>query len=170
MMSKITQALIVAVIMLAVIAFGLFSHTESLSNKAAQLERDKTELSEKVEVKQATINTMAYQQLTAAKIDAQYVTEMNNAKSELEAMERGVANGTIGLHINATCPGVSNTSGASGVGNAESPRLGNTAERDYFTLRDRIKTATSQISYLQDYIINTCQKPNPSTTNSTNNK
>lgn len=169
-MSKITQALIVAVIMLAVIAFGLYSHTESLSNKAAQLERDKTELSGKVEVKQAAINTMAYQQLTAAKIDAQYVTEMNNAKSELEKMELGVANGTIGLHINATCPRVSGTSGASSVGDAESPRLGDTAERDYFTLRGRIKTATNQISYLQDYIISTCQNPTPSTTNSANNK
>ena len=113
---------------------------------------------------------MAYQQLTIAKIDAQYVTEMNNAKSELEAMERGVANGTIGLHINATCPGVSNTSSASSMGNAESPRLGDTAERDYFTLRDRIKTATSQISYLQDYIISTCRKQISSTTNSANNK
>lgn len=169
-MNKLTQGLMVVVVVLAVIAYGLFSHSESLSNKAVQLERDKTELSGKVEVKQATINTMAYQQLTAAKIDAQYVTELNNAKSELETMEHGVANGTIGLHINATCPGVSNTSGASSMGDAESPRLGNTAERDYFTLRDRIKTATSQISYLQDYIISTCQKPALSTTNSTNNK
>ncbi|MDD2341594.1 MAG: lysis system i-spanin subunit Rz, partial [Tolumonas sp.] len=104
-MNKLTQGLMVVVVVLAVIAYGLFSHSESLSNKAAQLARDKTELSGKVEVKQATINTMAYQQLTAAKIDAQYVTEMNNAKSELEKMEIGVANGTIGLHINATCPG-----------------------------------------------------------------
>jgi prophage endopeptidase len=169
-MSKITQALIVIVLVLAGIAFGLYSHMESLSNKAVQLERDKTELSGKVEVKQATINTMAYQQLTAAKIDAQYVTEMNNAKSELEKMEIGVANGTIGLHINATCSGVPGTSSASSVGDAESPRLGNTAERDYFTLRDRIKTATNQISYLQDYINSSCRKQISSTTNSANNK
>ena len=156
--------------MLAVIAHWLFSYTEALANKAAQLERDKTELSGRVEVKQATINTMAYQQLAVAKIDAQYVTEMNNAKSELEKMELGIANGTIGLRINATCPGVSSTSGASSVGDAESPRLGNAAERDYFTLRDRIKKATNQISYLQDYIISSCKKPTTPITNSANNK
>lgn len=162
-MSNITRFLIIAIVMLSVALYVLFNHSEELSAKSK-------ELTSELSVKQATINTMAYQQLTAAKIDAQYVTEMNNAKSELEAMERGVTNGTIGLHINATCPGVSNTSGASSMGNAESPRLGNTAERDYFTLRDRIKKATSQISYLQDYIISTCQKPALSTTNSTNNK
>lgn len=162
-MSNITRFLIIAIVMLSVALYVLFNHSEELSAKSK-------ELTSELSVKQKTINTMAYLQLTAAKIDAQYVTEMNNAKSELEAMERGVANGTIGLHINATCPGVSNTSSASSMGNAESPRLGNTAERDYFTLRDRIKTATSQISYLQDYIISTCQKPSQSTTNSANNK
>lgn len=151
-MSKLTQALIVVVVVLSVIAYGLFSHSEKLA-------QDKAELAGKVESKQATINTMAYQQLTAAKIDATHIQELNNAKTKLEYIERGVADGSIGLHVNANCSGMPGTSGASSMGDAESPRLGDAAQRDYFTLRERIITATSQINYLQSYIKNICNKP-----------
>ena len=39
------------------------------------------------------------------------------------------------LHIKAVCQSVREATTASGVDNAASPRLADTAERDYFTLR-----------------------------------
>ena len=40
------------------------------------------------------------------------------------------------LHIKAVCQSVREATTASGVDNAASPRLADTAERDYFTLRE----------------------------------
>ena len=44
------------------------------------------------------------------------------------------------LHIKAVCQSVREATTASGVDNAASPRLADTAERDYFTLRERLIT------------------------------
>ena len=41
----------------------------------------------------------------------------------------------VSLHIKAVCQSVREATTASGVDNAASPRLADTAERDYFTLR-----------------------------------
>ena len=47
-----------------------------------------------------------------------------------------VAAGRRRLHIKAVCQSVREATTASGVDNAASPRLADTAERDYFTLRE----------------------------------
>ena len=41
----------------------------------------------------------------------------------------------VSLHIKAVCQSVREATTASGVDNAASPRLANTAEQDYFTLQ-----------------------------------
>ncbi len=43
-------------------------------------------------------------------------------------------------------------------GDAFGPRLTDSAERDYFTLRERIVTITRQVNYLQEYINAQCLK------------
>ncbi|MCW7140653.1 lysis protein [Escherichia coli] len=46
--------------------------------------------------------------------------------------------------MNATCSGtVREATGTSGVDNATGPRLADTAERDYFILRERLMTMRS---------------------------
>ncbi|WP_420268455.1 lysis system i-spanin subunit Rz, partial [Enterobacter rongchengensis] len=45
-----------------------------------------------------------------------------------------------------------------GLGDATGPRLTDSAERDYFNLRERIVTVTKQVGYLQDYIRTQCLK------------
>ena len=42
----------------------------------------------------------------------------------------------VSLHIKAVCQSVREATTASGVDNAASPRLADTAEQDYFTLRE----------------------------------
>ena len=44
----------------------------------------------------------------------------------------------VGCNIKAVCQSVREATTASGVDNAASPRLADTAERDYFTLRERL--------------------------------
>ena len=43
----------------------------------------------------------------------------------------------VGCTVKAVCQSVREATTASGVDNAASPRLADTAERDYFTLRER---------------------------------
>ena len=50
----------------------------------------------------------------------------------------------VGLRIKAICQSVREATTASGVDNAASPRLADTAERDYFTLR-RLITMQKQL-------------------------
>ncbi|WP_419179113.1 lysis system i-spanin subunit Rz [Enterobacter chuandaensis] len=61
------------------------------------------------------------------------------------------------MHVNARCP-ANGTANTGGMGDASGPRLTDSAERDYFTLRERIITVTKQVGYLQDYIKVQCLK------------
>ena len=71
--------------------------------------------------------------------------ELADAKAENDALRDDVA-GRRRLHIKAVCQllAVSQII-ASGVDNAASPRLAETAERDYFTLRERLITMQKQL-------------------------
>ena len=67
-----------------------------------------------------------------------------DAKAENDALRDDVAAGRRQLHIKAVCQSVREATTASGVDNAASPRLADTAERDYFTLR-RLITMQKQL-------------------------
>ncbi|CTT03642.1 TPA: lysis protein [Escherichia coli] len=105
----------------------------------------------------ATITDMQTRQRDVAALDAKYTKELADAKKQLDALQQCVRSGKCGLHINATCP-KGNTSGATGVDDATGPRLTDAAQRDYFTLRERISVITKQVSGLQEYITTQCLK------------
>ena len=73
-------------------------------------------------------------------LDAKYTKELADAKAENDALRDDAAAGRRRLHIKAVCQSVREATTASGVDNAASPRLADTAERDYFTLRERLIT------------------------------
>ncbi|RDA34038.1 lysis protein [Escherichia coli] len=113
------------------------------------------------ELKQAnaTIADMQQRQRDVAALDAKYSRELADARAENETLRADVAAGRKRLRINATCPGtVREATGTSGVDNATSPRLADTAERDYFTLRDRLMTMQKQLEGAQEYIRTQCIK------------
>ncbi|EKK5413013.1 lysis protein [Enterobacter cloacae] len=112
---------------------------------------------EQLNLANATIKDMQTRQRAAAALDAKYAKELADAKSQLEDLQRCVSTGKCGLHVNARCP-TNGTTGASSMGDASGPRLTDSAERDYFTLRDRIVTVTNQVGYLQEYINNQCMQ------------
>ncbi|MBG0521166.1 lysis protein [Enterobacter cloacae] len=96
-------------------------------------------------------------QRDVAALDAKYTKELVDAKSQLEDLLRCVSSGKCGLHVNATFP-ANGTAGSSGMGDATSPGLTDSAVRDYFTLRERIVTVTKQVGYLQVHIKERCLK------------
>lgn len=84
--------------------------------------------------------------------------ELANATiTDMQQRQRDVATGRKRLRINATCSGtVREATGTSGMDNATGPRLADTAERDYFTLRERLMTMQKQLEGAQEYIRTQC--------------
>ena len=105
----------------------------------------------------ATIADMQQRQRDVAALDAKYSRELANAKAENETLRADVAAGRRRLHIKAVCQSVREATTASGVDNATSPRLEDTAERDYFTLRERLITMQKQLEGTQKYINEQCR-------------
>ena len=70
--------------------------------------------------------------------------ELADAKAENDALRDDVAAGRRRLHIKAVCQSVREATTASGVDSA-TPRLADTAERGYFTLRERLITMQKQL-------------------------
>jgi len=103
-----------------------------------------------------TITDMQTRQRDVAALDAKYTGELADAKETIDQLERDVAAGRKRLRLNAECPGTGETSTGS-LGDASGPRLTESAQRDYFTLRERIATVTKQVGYLQDYIKTQCK-------------
>ncbi|WP_449567497.1 lysis protein [Lelliottia nimipressuralis] len=105
----------------------------------------------------AIVKDMQTRQRDVAALDAKYTKELADAKATIDQLERDVASGKRRLQLNARCTANGATS-TGGLGDASGPRLTEAAERDYFTLRERIITVTKQVGYLQDYIKEQCLK------------
>ena len=106
--------------------------------------------------RQETITDMQRRQQSIAALDAKYTKELADAKAKLDALQQCVSSGKCGLRLNAKCPTV-NATGTASVDDAVSPRLTDSAQRDYFTLRERIEIAGKQIAGLQQYINEQCK-------------
>ena len=86
----------------------------------------------------AAITDMQMRQRDVAALDAKYMKELADAKAENDALRDDVAAGRRRLHIKAgPLKPAREATTASGVDNGSLPRLADTAERDYFTLRER---------------------------------
>jgi prophage endopeptidase len=107
------------------------------------------------ETRQETINDMQRRQQSVAALDAKYTQELADAKATIDQLHDDVATGKRRLQLNATCQKKSST-GAASVDDAASARLTDAAQRNYFTLRERIETAGKQIAGLQEYINEQC--------------
>lgn len=102
-----------------------------------------------------TITKMQKRQLDVAALDEKYTKELADAKATIDQLHDDVATGKRRLQLNATCAKQS-TSSTSSLDDAASARLTDAAQRDYFTLRERIELAGKQIAALQQYINEQC--------------
>ena len=145
------QLLVIALIGVLVV---LGNHYHDNATKFKE-QRDKA--TEQLSMANATITDMQNRQRDVAALDAKYIGELADAKATIDQLEHDVASGKRRLQLNARCP-ANGTTATGGMGDASGPRLTDSAERDYFTLRERISTITRQVSYLQEYIRTQCLK------------
>jgi len=150
-------AAIIYALVICIIVCLLWAVNHYRDNAIAYKEQRDKKVSE---LKQAiaTIADMQQRQRDVAALDAKYSRELANAKAENETLRADVAAGRRRLHIKAVCQSVREATTASGVDNATSPRLADTAERDYFTLRERLMTMQMQLEGAQEYIRTQCIK------------
>ncbi|WP_393950122.1 lysis protein [Kluyvera intermedia] len=153
-MSRVA-AVILAVIICLVVSLGLA--VNHYRDNATEYKKQRDEKSQALNLANATITDMQTRQRDVAVLDAKYTKELADAKKQLDDLQRCVSDGKCGLRINAKCP-ANGATGTGSLGDASGPRLTDSAQRDYFTLRERIVTVTSQVGYLQDYIKEQCLK------------
>lgn len=133
-------------------AFALYYRGNAIDYKA-QRDTATTNLKHANE----TITDMQTRQRDVAALDEKYTKELADAKATIDQLHDDVATGKRRLQLNATCTKQS-TSGSSSLDDAASARLTDAAQRDYFTLRERIEVAGKQIAGLQQYIKEQCLK------------
>ncbi|KLW92207.1 lysis protein [Enterobacter cloacae] len=153
-MSRLTAIICAVVICLLLSMVWAINHYR---DNAITYKDQRVKAIEQLTLANATIKDMQTRQRGVAALDAKYTKELADAKSQIEDLQRCVSTGKCGLHVNARCP-ANGATGTSGVGDASGPRLTDSAERDYFTIRERIVTVTKQVGYLQDYIKDQCLK------------
>ncbi|EPJ6270154.1 TPA: lysis protein [Escherichia coli] len=102
----------------------------------------------------STIADMQKRQRDVAELDARYTKELADANTTIESLRADVSAGRKRLQVAATC--AKSTTGASRMGNGESPRLTADAELNYYRLRSGIDRITAQVNYLQEYIRTQC--------------
>ncbi|MGT6187498.1 lysis protein [Escherichia coli] len=146
----IISALVICIIVC--LSWAVNHYRDNAITYKAQRDKNTREL----KLANAAITDMQMRQRDVAALDVKYTKELADAKAENDALRNDVAVGRRRLHIKAVCQPVREATTASGVGNAASPRLTDSAERDYFTLRERIDTVTKQVGYLQEYVKRQC--------------
>ncbi|MGX5076005.1 lysis protein [Enterobacter mori] len=153
-MSRLTAIICAVVICLLVSMAWAINHYR---DNAITYKDQRDKATKNLRLANDTIKDMQTRQRDVAALDAKYTRDLADAKKQLDDLQRCVRDGKCGLHVNARCP-ASGTAGTGGLGDASGPRLTDSAERDYFTLRERIVTVTKQVGYLQDYISTQCLK------------
>lgn len=154
MISKATTGLLLLLLagLIAAGGIALYYRGNAIDYKA---QRDKA--SDALKLANATIDDMQVRQRDVAALDAKYTKELASAQATIDLLHDDVATGKRRLQLNAKCP-ANNSTGSTGVVDATSPRLADTAERNYWTLRSRIEIAGKQIAGLHQYIIEQCLK------------
>ncbi|HDP7588583.1 TPA: lysis protein [Escherichia coli] len=152
-MSRVTAIISALVICIIVCLSWAVNHYRD--NAIAYKEQRDKKVSE-LKQATATISDMQKRQRDVAELDARYTKELADANATIESLRADVSAGRKRLQVAATC--AKSTTGASGMGDGESPRLTADAELNYYRLRSGIDRITAQVNYLQEYIRTQCLK------------
>lgn len=104
------------------------------------------------EAQQRTVTQMQQQNAKIALISETKTKELNNAKAQIEQLERDVAAGNKRLLVNARCPTVPAKPSTASVDDERAARLTANAERAYFRLRNQHELVIKQLTGLQEYV------------------
>ncbi|EIK4775652.1 lysis protein [Salmonella enterica] len=136
-----------------IVAVRLANHYR---NNAITYKDQRDTATHKLTLANATITDMMKRQRDVAALDARYTKELADANATIESLRADVSAGLKRLQVAATC--AKSTTGSSGMGDGESPRLTADAELNYYRLRSGIDRITAQVNYLQEYIRSQCLK------------
>ena len=151
--TAIISALVICIIVC--LSWAVNHYRDNAITYKAQRDKNAREL----KLANAAITDMQMRQRDVAALDAKYSRELADARAENETLRADVAAGRKRLRINATCPGpVREATGTARADNATGPQLADTAERDYFILRERLMTMQKQLEGAQEYIRTQCTK------------
>lgn len=145
----------VAALLLLACVLSLAWAINHYRNNAIDYKRQRDEATHNLKLAINTIDDMKVRQRDVAALDAKYTGELADAKATIDQLERDVASGKRRLQLNARCP-ASGAPGTTSLDDATSPRLTDSAERNYFTLRARISLISSQLTGLQHYVNSQC--------------
>ncbi|MGE9229807.1 lysis protein [Escherichia coli] len=152
-MSRVTAIISALVICIIVcLSWAVNHYRDNAITYKAQRDKNVREL----EKANATIADMQKRQRDVAELDARYTKELADANATIESLRADVSAGRKRLQVAATC--AKSTTGASSMGDGESPGLTADAELNYYRLRSGIDKITAQVNYLQEYIRTQCLK------------
>ncbi|EBJ5510297.1 lysis protein [Salmonella enterica] len=148
----------IGLLLVSLIVFGRLAN--HYRNNAITYKYQRNTATHNLELANETITDMTQRQRDVAALDEKYTKELADAKAENDALRDDVAAGRRRLFVNATCPAMptGKSTSAARVDNAASPRLADSAQRDYFTLKERVTTMQKQLEGAQDYIRTQCLK------------
>ena len=144
---------LVVLVLIGVLAFLVNRYRDN----AIEYKKQRDEKTQALSLANATINDMQVRQRDVAALDAKYTKELADAQENINQLERDVAAGRKRLQISARCP-ENGAASSTGMDDGTGPRLTDAAERDYFTLRERVETVTKQLTGLQAYVREQCLK------------
>ena len=152
-MSRVTAIISALVICIIVfLSWAVNHYRDNAITYKAQRDKNAREL----KLANAAITDMQMRQRDVAELDARYTKELADANATIESLRADVSAGRKRLQVAATC--AKSTTGASSMGDGESPRLTADAELNYYRLRSGIDKITAQVNYLQEYIRTQCLK------------
>ena len=138
-MSRVTAIISALVICIIVcLSWAVNHYRDNAITYKAQRDKNAREL----KLANAAITDMQMRQRVAA-LDAKYTKELADAKAENDALVMTLPPSSSVAHQSSSS--VREATTASGVDNAASPRPADTAERDYFTPRERLITMQKQL-------------------------
>ncbi|HAW0449826.1 TPA: lysis protein [Escherichia coli] len=152
---KLRYKLVISAFLLALFGSLVWS-ANHYHNKAIEYKKQRDENAMALDSAMATISDMQKRQRDVAELDARYTKELADANATIESLRADVSAGRKRLQVAATC--AKSTTGASGMGDGESPGLTADAELNYYRLRSGIDRITAQVNYLQEYIRTQCLK------------
>ncbi|EMV7859076.1 lysis protein [Salmonella enterica subsp. enterica serovar Montevideo] len=148
------KTMFVGLLLVSLIVVGRLAN--HYRNNAITYKDQRDTATHKLALANATITDMMKRQRDVAALDARYTKELADANATIESLRTDVSAGRKRLQIAATC--AKSTTGTSGMGDGESPRLTADAELNYYRLRSGIDKITAQVNYLQEYIRAQCLK------------
>ncbi|EAR2754459.1 lysis protein [Salmonella enterica] len=152
-MSRVTAIISALVICIIVCLSWAVNHYR---DNAITYKGQRDTATHKLKLANETIDDMQGRQRDVAALDARYTKELADANATIESLRADVSAGRKRLQVAATC--AKSTTGSSGMGDGESPRLTADAELNYYRLRSGIDRITAQVNYLQEYIRSQCLK------------